>query len=123
MFAIEHYGVGPDILALARRFDSDFEENVVVLADDSHGVGAFGDTGRGTEEFTGGGRVDVLVATLGKALGVNGGYVVGSETLIRYLRETAPTYIYSNPITVGEAAAATRALAILDSATYTITGK
>ena len=105
----------PEILALARRFDSEFEENVVVLADDSHGVGAFGDTGRGTEEFTGSGPVDVLVATLGKALGVNGGYVVGSETLVRYLRETAPMYIYSNPITVGEAAAATKALDILDS--------
>ena len=104
----------PEIMALARKFDDEFEENVVVLADDSHGVGAFGETGRGTEEFTGSEPVDVLVATLGKALGVNGGYVVGSETLVRYLRETAPMYIYSNPITVGEAAAATAALEILD---------
>jgi glycine C-acetyltransferase len=56
-----------------------------------------------------------LIATLGKALGVNGGYVVGSEPLVSYLRETAPMYIYSNPITAGEAAAARRSLAILDS--------
>src|SRR5690606_10656194 len=58
---------------------------------------------------------DVLVATLGKALGVNGGYVVSRASVIRYLRETAPFYIYSNPITPGEAAAALRALEILDS--------
>jgi len=50
-----------------------------------------------------------VVLTLGKALGVNGGYVTGSRVLTEYLRETAPTYIYSNPITVGECAAALRA--------------
>jgi glycine C-acetyltransferase len=105
----------PDIVALARKFDAAFPENVVVLVDDSHGVGALGETGRGTEELTGA-QGDILVATLGKALGVNGGYVVGSRTLTEYLRETAPLYIYSNPITCGEAAASTRALAILDSA-------
>ncbi len=93
------HGPLPEILAIARRWDDKFPENVVVLADDSHGVGAFGRTGRGTEEFTSSGPVDVLVATLGKALGVNGGYVTGSQVLTDYLRETAPTYIYSNPIT------------------------
>jgi glycine C-acetyltransferase len=67
------------------------------------------------EEATGCPPVDVLIATLGKALGVNGGYVVGSRTLTDYLRETAPLYIYSNPITVGEAAAAAKSLEILDS--------
>ena len=101
------------IVDLARRYDAEFPENVVVVVDDSHGVGAFGGTGRGTEEHTGA-RADVLVATLGKALGVNGGYVVGPETLIRFFRETSPFYIYSNPITPAEAAAAGRAVEILD---------
>ncbi len=105
----------PEILTIARRFDEHFPENVVVMVDDSHGVGALGATGHGTEEFTGSEPADVLVGTLGKALGVNGGYVVGSRDLIRYLRETAALYIYSNPITVGEAAAASKALDILDS--------
>jgi glycine C-acetyltransferase len=105
----------PEILEIARRFDGRFAENVVVMADDSHGVGAFGATGRGTEEVTGSAPVDVLVGTLGKALGVNGGYVATSRTIVEYLREAAPLYIYSNPITVGEAAAAAAALAILDS--------
>ncbi len=104
-----------EIVEIARRHDADFPENVVVIADDSHGVGALGATGRGTEEATGG-RVDVLVATLGKALGVNGGYVVGSERLIAWLREKSPFYVYSNPITPAEAAAAGKALEIVDSA-------
>ena len=104
------------IMEIARRHDDAFPENVVVVVDDSHGVGAFGETGRGTEEYTNSPQVDVLIATLGKALGVNGGYVVATEPVIRYLRETAPFYIYSNPITPGEAQAALKSLEILDSA-------
>jgi glycine C-acetyltransferase len=105
----------PEIAAICRRFDAQFPENVVLTVDDSHGVGAFGRTGRGTEERTGSEPADILVATLGKALGVNGGYVTGSRVLTDFLRETSPTYIYSNPITVGECAAALRAVEILDS--------
>ena len=96
------------VIAAAHAHDDAFAENVIVVADDSHGVGAIGVTGRGTEEHTASGPVDLLVATLGKAFGVNGGYVVGSATIVDYLRETSPFYIYSNPITPGEAAAATR---------------
>jgi glycine C-acetyltransferase len=102
------------IRELIARFDSAFAENALVVVDDSHGVGALGQTGRGTEEITRPGAADLLVATLGKALGVNGGYVVGSDTLIRYLRETSPFYIYSNPITPAEAAAALAAIEIVD---------
>ncbi len=102
------------ISEVAARHDPSFPENVVVVVDDSHGVGAYGTSGRGTEEVTSG-RADVLIGTLGKALGVNGGYVVGSETMTGYLREKGPMYIYSNPITPGEAAAAEMSVTILDS--------
>jgi len=104
------------IMDIARKYDSSFEENIIVVVDDSHGVGAFGKTGRGTEEYTGA-KVDLLIATLGKGLGVNGGYVVGDSVITQYLREKAPFYIYSNPITPPEAAAALKALEILDSPT------
>jgi glycine C-acetyltransferase len=107
------------IMELARAHDGAFEENVIVIVDDSHGVGAFGATGRGTEEYTRAAPADLLVATLGKAFGVNGGYVAGDETIIRYLRETSPFYIYSNPITPAEAGAALRAIDVVDSAAGT----
>ena len=102
-----------EIMDIATRHDPDYPENVVVLVDDSHGVGAFGATGRGTEEYTGSPPCDLLVGTLGKAFGVNGGYVVSSAPVIRFLRESSPLYIYSNPITAGEAAAARKSLEIL----------
>ena len=104
-----------EIMALAGKHDDDFPENVVVVMDDSHGVGAFGETGRGTEEYTSSPPIDILVGTLGKAFGVNGGYVTSNAELIRFLRESAPFYIYSNPITPGEATAAMASLRLLDS--------
>ncbi len=103
-----------EIADLVARFDGEFEENAVLVVDDSHGVGAVGESGRGTEELAGA-RADVLVATLGKALGVNGGYVTADASVVSYLRESSPMYIYSNPITAGEAAAAGAALDLLDS--------
>ena len=102
-----------EIMEIAERHDPDYPENVVVVVDDSHGVGAFGATGRGTEEYTHSPPCDILVGTLGKAFGVNGGYVVSSAPVVRFLRESSPLYIYSNPITAGEAAAATKSLEIL----------
>src|SRR3972149_9605978 len=67
-----------ELVRLAHGYDTEFEEGVVTVMDDSHGVGAYGETGRGTCEVAGEDRVDLIVATLGKALGVNGGYVVTS---------------------------------------------
>jgi glycine C-acetyltransferase len=103
-----------EIAEMARRFDDRFPENVLLVVDDSHGVGAFGETGRGSEEVTACNGADLLIATLGKAFGVNGGYAVASSAIIDYMRETSAFYIYSNPITCGEAAAAIRAIDILD---------
>ena len=104
------------IVEIAEGFDGDFAENVLVVADDSHGVGAFGKTGRGTEEVTASPPVDILVGTLGKAFGVNGGYLVAAEGIVSYLREKSPFYVFSNPITPAEAAAASKAVDIVDSA-------
>ncbi len=102
------------LTAICQRYEDRFPQGIITVVDDSHGVGVFGPTGRGVEEYCGA-TADILFGTLGKAFGVNGGYLVASETVIRYLRETAPFYIYSNPITPAEAAAALRAVDIVDS--------
>jgi glycine C-acetyltransferase len=103
------------IFHLSQKYDQKFPENIMVIVDDSHGIGAYGKTGRGTEEYTKAKGVDILVGTLGKAFGVNGGYVTSTQTIITYLRETAPMYIYSNPISPAEASAALKSLEILNS--------
>ena len=109
------YAPLPEIADLAEKYDPEFEEGILTIVDDSHGVGAIGETGRGTTEFTHENRIDILVATMGKALGVNGGYLVSTAKVVDYLRETSPFYIYTNPITVSEARATLKALEILDS--------
>jgi glycine C-acetyltransferase len=104
-----------EIADLAEEYNSHFDEGVITVVDDSHGVGAIGETGRGTTEHTHEKRIDIIIGTLGKALGVNGGYIASSAEVIKFLRETAPFYIYSNPITPSEASAALASLEILDS--------
>jgi len=109
------YAPLPKISELSQKYQDKFSEGIIVIVDDSHGVGCFGGTGRGTEEYTGASGIDILVGTLGKAFGVNGGYAVSSQTVITYLRESAPMYIYSNPISPAEAAEACQAIAIMES--------
>ena len=103
------------ISELSDKYDQEFPENIILVVDDSHGIGAYGKTGRGTEEYTNASGVDILVGTLGKSFGVNGGYVSSNQTVITYLRETAPMYIYSNPISPAEASAALKSLEILNN--------
>ena len=102
------------IAAIADRHAGRFKEGVITVVDDSHGIGAYGATGRGTAEFTGK-RPDIVIGTFGKAFGVNGGFIAASNTVIEAVRQKADTYIYTNPLSVADCAAATRALDICDS--------
>lgn len=109
-------GQCPDLRELsliAAEFDQKYPLGVLLFVDDCHGIGVLGPTGRGVEELYSQ-KSDVLIGTLGKAFGTDGGYVVGSQAIIDYLRESAATYIYSNPISPGTAAAATVAVSLLD---------
>lgn len=101
------------IRATAREYDGRFRDGVVTVMDDSHGVGAYGETGRGTEEHCDA-RADVVVGTFGKAFGVNGGFIAASEQLVEAVRQKADTYVYTNPLGAADAAAAIQAVEIAD---------
>ena len=105
----------PEIADLAEKYYTQFEEGILTIIDDAHGVGAVGKTGRGTTELTGEDRIDIIIGTLGKAMGVNGGYIVSDAKIVEYLRETALFYVYSNPITPSEASALLKVIEIIDS--------
>lgn len=100
--------------AVIDAHDSLYEGGILLVVDDCHGVAACGESGKGTEEMTGG-AADVLVGTFGKGFGSDGGYVVADQVVIDYLRESAATYIYSNSITPGTAAAALAAVTLVSS--------
>ena len=101
------------INAVVRAHEDRFRDGVVTVMDDSHGVGAYGRTGRGTEEHCGA-HVDIFVGTFGKAFGVNGGFVAASAELVEAVRQKADTYIYTNPLGAADAAAAVRAVDLAD---------
>lgn len=88
-----------------------FPEGLITVVDDSHGVGAFGATGRGTEEIVGA-QADVFVGTFGKAFGVNGGFVASSPEVVEAVRQKADTTIYTNPLGVPDCAAALAAVRV-----------
>ena len=97
----------PGICALADRHDA------LVMVDDSHAVGFFGDCGRGTPEHFGvQQRIDLLTGTLGKALGgASGGYTSGRGIFIDWLRQRSRPYLFSNALAPVVAATS---VAILD---------
>ncbi len=102
------------IVNICKRYDDKFTDGVITVVDDSHGMGAYGDSGRGTQDYCGV-VPDIIVGTFGKAFGVNGGFIAGSKTLVESVRQKADTYIYTNPLSVADCAAAITALDICDS--------
>jgi len=98
----------PELVALCDRFDT------WLMLDDAHGTGVLGATGAGTVEHFGlQGRVPIQMGTASKALGTEGGFVAGSETLVDLLRNRARSFVYSTappPATVAAVLAALRVL-------------
>ena len=103
-----------DINNVVGEFYNDFQDGVITIVDDSHGIGAFGETGRGTMQYAGA-DADIIVGTFGKAFGVNGGFIAGSTELTEIIRQKADTYIYTNPLSAADCAAAKKAVDIVDS--------
>jgi 8-amino-7-oxononanoate synthase len=99
----------PELVGLARRY------GCRLMVDEAHGTGALGPGGRGAAAAAGlDGQVDVIVGTLGKALGGYGAYVCASAQLRDLLINTARPFIFSTappPPSVGAALAALELLA------------
>ena len=83
-----------------------------LFVDDAHGLGVLGDTGRGSLEAAGLGSEDaqILMGTLGKALGTFGAFVAGPSDLVETLLQRARTYIYTTALPPAVAAATRAAL-------------
>ena len=98
------------IVELADRYDA------AVVVDDSHATGVLGKGGRGTPDHFGvAERIDLITSTLGKALGgATGGFTTGRKELIELLRQRSRPYLFSNSLPPVIAAAALKALALVE---------
>jgi 8-amino-7-oxononanoate synthase len=99
----------PELAAVCRR------QGAGLLVDDAHGFGVLGDGGRGAVAEAGlHGAPDVVTTiTLSKALGAQGGAVLGPRRVIHHLVNTARTFIFDTGLAPGSAAAALTALRVL----------
>ena len=95
----------PEIVALAKKY------NASVMVDEAHGIGVFGDHGRGTcNHFGVTNDVDLIMGTFSKSFASIGGFIASDEPVINYLRHHSRSYIFS----ASNTPAATAANAALD---------
>jgi 8-amino-7-oxononanoate synthase len=98
----------PEIVELARRYDAR------VMVDEAHGTGALGPAGRGAVAAAGlEDEVDIVVGTLGKALGSYGAFVCCDADMADYLVNSARTLIFSTALPPPAVAGALAALDLL----------
>ncbi len=98
----------PEVLDLADEF------NCMMLVDEAHATGVMGIRGAGcVDHFGCTGRALVQMGTLSKALGSLGGYIAGSTALIDFLRNRAPSWIYTTGLSPADTAAALEAIRIV----------
>ena len=79
-----------DICDLAEKYEA------FTFIDEVHAVGLYGDTGAGYCEKLGlSDRIDIINGTLGKAFGVQGGYIAGKQIIIDAIRSVAAGFIFT----------------------------
>ncbi|MBW4157889.1 glycine C-acetyltransferase [Enterococcus faecium] len=97
----------PEIIPIVEKY------GLVTYVDDAHGSGVTG-KGAGTVKHFGlSDKIDMQMGTLSKAIGVVGGYVAGSKTLIDWLKARSWPFLFSTSLTPGAAAAALASITLM----------
>ncbi|MEE1942543.1 aminotransferase class I/II-fold pyridoxal phosphate-dependent enzyme [Streptomyces sp. TRM 70361] len=100
----------PEIVRLAREYGAR------VMIDDAHATGVLGRRGSGTAEHFGlKGAVDLELGTMSKTLAGMGGFVVGEEEVVEYLRHYSNSYVFAANIPAGVAAGLIASIDVIES--------
>ena len=108
------YSMDGDVSLLKEICDLADKYNAMTYLDEVHAVGLYGKTGAGKLELHGlQDRVDIVNGTLGKAFGVQGGYIAGDAVVVDAIRSIAAGFIFTtsmSPVTCAGALAAVKYL-------------
>ena len=110
------FSMDGDVAPLEQLHALAHEHGCRLVVDEAHGTGTVGPGGRGAVAAAGlSGEVDVVVGTLGKALGSYGAYVCAAAETVEYLVNASRTFIFSTAPPPPSVAAAGAALDLLES--------
>lgn len=97
-----------EIVRLAKQY------NAQIMVDEAHGIGVFGEGGRGTcNHFGVTDDVDLIMGTFSKSFASLGGFIATDKVITNYLRHHSRSYIFTASITPASTAAANAALDIM----------
>jgi 8-amino-7-oxononanoate synthase len=104
-----------DLAPLPRLVELKQRHGARLMVDDAHGLGVFGEHGRGTPEHFGvESEVDLVMGTFSKSLAAIGGFVAGDRYVIEHIKHTARAAIFSAAPPPASMAAALKALEIVE---------
>lgn len=103
----------PEIVKIGKKYGAR------IIVDDAHATGIIGKTGRGTCEYYNmeNGEVDLIVGTCSKTFATVGGFVVGDEQVIHYIRHNARSQIFSASMPPACIASITKAIELIENDT------
>ena len=104
-----------DVANVKRITELAKQYNAAVMVDEAHGVGVFGEGGRGVCFEQGvADDVDLIMGTFSKSLASLGGFIATDKTITNFLRHHSRSYIFTASITPASTAAALKAIDILE---------
>ncbi|MEN8906025.1 MAG: 8-amino-7-oxononanoate synthase [Clostridiales bacterium] len=115
------FSMDGDIAPLDKIVELTKKNNILTMVDEAHSTGIIGNKGKGVVDyFNLSEKIDIQVGTFSKALASEGGFVVGENSLIEYLKQKARSFIYSTALSPQTIAVSLAALRYLNENSYLI---